>query len=79
MVSEVSGSTITAVGEIHCFPLTLSDDDVDWIMWKNGPDDYGDKFVASSTWHQSRQHKDKLQWSKLVWFSQGVPRYVFIT
>lgn len=41
------------VQEIHRFPLTLTDDTVDGIRLKNGPD-YGDKFLASSTWHQIR-------------------------
>lgn len=26
-----------------------------------------------------RQQKDKIPWTKLVWFSQGVPRFDFIT
>ena len=64
---------------IHQFPIVLNAEAADGTMWKNGPDDYGDKFLASSTWHQIRQRRDNLQWSKLVWFSQGVPHYAFIT
>ncbi|XP_009137083.1 uncharacterized protein LOC103861131 [Brassica rapa] len=44
-----------------------------------GINNYSNWFIASSTWHQIRQRKENLQWSKLVWFSQGVPRYAFIT
>ena len=67
------------VQEIRQFPLVINGTDRDGVLWRNGPDDYGDRFIASSTWHQIRQHRGKTPWSKLVWFSQGVPRFAFIT
>ena len=51
----------------------------DIVMWKKGEDDYQDKFVSSSTWEQIRSRKDKVHWRQVVWFSQGFPRYAFIT
>ncbi|KAF2597665.1 hypothetical protein F2Q68_00008803 [Brassica cretica] len=70
---------VNSRGLAHAFPIVLNAETADGTMWKNGPDDYGDKFLACSTWHQIRQRKDNLQWSKLVWFSQGVFHYAFIT
>lgn len=53
------------------------------VMWcygsDRGVDDYVSKFVSSDTWNQIRQLRDRVNWSKLVWFSQGIPRYAFIT
>ncbi|XP_013589437.1 PREDICTED: uncharacterized protein LOC106297821 [Brassica oleracea var. oleracea] len=49
------------------------------VLWKRKDGNYGPEFVASETWHQIRQSKEKVNWSKLVWFSQGIPRYAFIT
>ncbi|XP_056843083.1 uncharacterized protein LOC108808148 [Raphanus sativus] len=64
---------------IHQFPLSLTAHVPDGVFWRNGPGDYGDKFIASNTWQQIRQRKDEVQWSKIVWFPQGVPRFSFIT
>ena len=64
--------------EIEAFNLTLNDGR-DEVLWKRGADDFGSKFVSSATWNQIRQPKDRVAWSKLIWFSQRVPRYAFIT
>ena len=66
------------VAEIHAFQLKLTDGR-DEVLWKRGNGEYGTKFVSSKTWHQIRQRKEKVQWSKIFWFPQGVPRYAFIT
>ncbi|XP_018464394.2 uncharacterized protein LOC108835662 [Raphanus sativus] len=58
-------------------PRTGSGTDI--ILWKHGVDDYQDSFSASKTWEQLRERKPKVPWSKVVWFSQGVPWYSFIT
>ncbi|XP_048637583.1 uncharacterized protein LOC125609990 [Brassica napus] len=64
---------------IRQFPLSLTVNVPDGVMWRNGPDDYRDKFIASGTWQQIRQSRDEVQWSTIVWFSQRVPRFSFIT
>ena len=64
--------------EIEAFNLILTDGR-DEVLWKRGVDDFGSKFVSSATWNQIRQPKDRVAWSKLIWFSQRVPRYAFIT
>ncbi|KAF3501229.1 hypothetical protein F2Q69_00043960 [Brassica cretica] len=51
----------------------------DIMLWKHGEDDFRDNFSSSTTWNQIRKKKDREQWSRVVWFAQGVPRYGFIT
>ena len=49
------------------------------IMWKHGDDDYRPTFSAARTWDQLRVKRTKVEWSRMVWFAQVVPRYFFIT
>lgn len=51
----------------------------DVILWKAGDDDYQESFLSTKTWEQIRGKKEKVRWSKVVWFAQGVPRFSFIT
>ena len=51
----------------------------DIIMWKHGNDDYRPTFSAARTWDQLRIKKSKVEWCRVVWFAQGVPRFSFIT
>ena len=51
----------------------------DVVLWRQGEDDYQDKFLSSKTWDQIRERKDVVDWGKVVWFPQGVPRFSFIT
>ncbi|KAF3526750.1 hypothetical protein F2Q69_00048454 [Brassica cretica] len=48
-------------------------------MWKHGNDDYRPTFSAARTWDQIRVKRSKVEWSRVVWFPQGVPRFSFIT
>ncbi|KAG5387742.1 hypothetical protein IGI04_029283, partial [Brassica rapa subsp. trilocularis] len=64
--------------EIKSTPITLNHE-ADGVKWKLGPDSYGDCFISAEVWQQIRSRKDKVPWSKLVWFPQRVSRYVFIT
>ncbi|WZZ70730.1 hypothetical protein YC2023_082100 [Brassica napus] len=52
---------------------------MDGVLWRKGPDDYGDRFLSNATWQHIRQKRQKIQWTKLIWFSQGVPRFAFIS
>jgi len=69
----------TLVQEVRRSQVTLSAGVNDGVLWKLGPDDYGDSFSSIATWRQIRQQHDKVLWTKLVWFAQGVPRFAFIT
>ncbi|XP_013601237.1 PREDICTED: uncharacterized protein LOC106308642 [Brassica oleracea var. oleracea] len=51
----------------------------DIILWKHGVDDYRTTFSAARTWDQLRERRSNVDWCKVVWFAQGVPRFSFIT
>ncbi|XP_018436062.1 uncharacterized protein LOC108808405 [Raphanus sativus] len=65
--------------DIKDFPLSLVGTEADGLSWKCGENSYIERFVAAETWHLIREHKTEVQWHKLFWFSEGVPRYSFIT
>ena len=44
----------------------------DLVKWKHDGDDYREKFTSNTTWNLIRAKKDREQWSRVVWFSQGV-------
>ena len=50
----------------------------DVVLWKHAENTYESHFSSNKTWDQIRVKKDKVVWSKSVWFPQGVPRYSFI-
>lgn len=51
----------------------------DLVLWKQGEDDYKDSFSTANTWEQIRRKKPRVDWCRVVWFSQNIPRYAFIT
>jgi len=61
------------------FPISLTVAEADGVTWKCGEDDYSARFVAAGTWHLIRERKVEVQWHRLIWFPQGVPRYDFIS
>lgn len=48
------------------------------MLWKAGPREYNNRFSSSKTQEQIRECREKQEWSKVVWFAQGVPRFDFI-
>ena len=51
----------------------------DIVLWKHGENDFKPEFSASATWEQIRLRRDKVSCSRVIWFTQAVPRYSFIT
>lgn len=51
----------------------------DMILWRHKEDDFRDTFSTANTWNQIHPKKAKVDWCKFVWFTQGIPRYAFIT
>lgn len=51
----------------------------DIVLWRHGNDDFRDHFAATNTWEQIRSRQSVVEWSRVVWFVQGVPRLSFIT
>ncbi|XP_010532342.1 PREDICTED: uncharacterized protein LOC104808366 [Tarenaya hassleriana] len=54
------------------------DDGKDTALWKHKTREYRPCFQTSSTWAQIRQSQESVQWSRLVWFMEGSPRYSFV-
>ena len=60
-------------------PVPTPQNGRDAVLWKFGDDDYQDSFSTSKTWEQIHTKRDPVGWSRVVWFTQGVPRFSFIT
>lgn len=51
----------------------------DVILWRHSDDDYRDNFSCKNTWDQLRVKRPKVDWHRVVWFPQDVPRHSFMT
>ncbi|KAF3581605.1 hypothetical protein DY000_02033669 [Brassica cretica] len=60
------------------FPLQLVENVSDEALWWSGEGSFDVKFISSTTWDLIRKQGDSVDWSRLVWFPQGVPRFAFI-
>lgn len=65
--------------DINGFRLSLGNDTADGVLWKTGEDTYSDRFVSTATWDLVRAQKDIVNRRSLIWFSQGIPRFAFIS
>ncbi|XP_048617726.1 uncharacterized protein LOC125589247 [Brassica napus] len=64
---------------INSVPAPAEDADEDRTLWRHGDGEYKEKFSSTATWEQLRGSNSKLQWCKVVWFRQSIPRFSFIT
>lgn len=60
---------------IHNPGLTLNSPDKLWWVDKNGDDV---QFSVSIVWETIRPYGTKVSWCDAVWFSQCIPRHVFL-
>ncbi|KAG5397436.1 hypothetical protein IGI04_019250 [Brassica rapa subsp. trilocularis] len=67
------------IAKIQERPLPVSDLGPYIVLWKHDQGDYKGFFSASRTWDQLRERREKVDWSIVVWFTQAVPRFSFIT
>ena len=51
----------------------------DVVMWRMNETEYCRQFFTAETWQRIRVHGGLKEWSKVVWFQLGVPRFAFIT
>ncbi|XP_009119170.2 uncharacterized protein LOC103844146 [Brassica rapa] len=51
----------------------------DVVMWRKNETEYCRQFFTAETWQRIRTHDGLKEWSKVVWFQLGVPRFAFIT
>ena len=57
------------VSQVRSFPVTITPDEEDEVMWKHGQDDFRDSFSSNKTW--------SLIWHRVIWFPRRVPRFAF--
>ena len=65
--------------QILAEPVPDADRGTDLVLGKQGEDDFPDKFCTAKTWEQIRIKNPKVESCRIVWFTQSVPRYAFIT
>ncbi|KAL0696022.1 hypothetical protein Bca4012_063202 [Brassica carinata] len=51
----------------------------DVILWRKTETEYSKHFSTAATWQLIRTQGTAQDWSKVVWFQLGVPRFAFIT
>ncbi|XP_018435942.1 uncharacterized protein LOC108808268 [Raphanus sativus] len=64
---------------IYSVPAPAEDAAGDRRLWHHGEGNYRPCFSSKETWEQLRSHHPRLNWTRVVWFQQGVPRFSFIT
>lgn len=65
------------VSQVRSFPVTITPDEEDELMWKHGQDDIRDSFSSNKTWSLICDPIENVAWHRVIWFQQGVPRFVF--
>ena len=58
-------------------PSATSTDDM--YLWRQGTGGFGPSFSSRVTWERIRVPNPPVDWHKVVWFKDEVPRYSFIT
>ncbi|GKB31530.1 RNA-directed DNA polymerase, eukaryota, reverse transcriptase zinc-binding domain protein, partial [Tanacetum coccineum] len=74
----------TGIGALTKFPLiyqlpaiVLNQDNIDVLIWKSN-DGTLSKFFVRQAYYDLHNTSEVVPWSKLVWFSQNIPKYAFI-
>lgn len=67
------------IASINSVPAPVETAAADRCVWRHGEDEYMPVFSRSATWRQIRTHYPAVNWIKVVWFSQTIPRFSFIT
>ena len=66
------------IAAIISVPPPVEDAGGDCVLWNHGDSDYKPGFSSSRTWDQLRVHHNAVEWSKVIWFSEAIPRFSFI-
>lgn len=66
------------IAAINSVPPPVEDAGSDRVLWKHRDDNYRPWFSSSRTWDQLREHSPIVEWSKVIWFSEAIPRCSFI-
>lgn len=63
--------------QIRSIPCPRPDAGDGVVLWRYPQNVYRKEFSATMIWEQIRRQREKVNWSRIIWFSQGVPRYAF--
>lgn len=63
---------------VEAYQFAESRSEPDIVLWRKNDNDHRPLFSTAETWRQIRPHKPLQDWSKVIWFSLGVPRFAFI-
>lgn len=66
------------IQKIKQYQLVFDISTPDAVLWKSKDSDYREWFSAVDTWHLIRHIRPTHDWSRVIWFSQGVPQFAFI-
>lgn len=67
------------IDQIKALGLCLNPAVEEKVQWMKKEGEYGMDFSAKATWSNICTSHNTVPWHRLIWFSQGVPRYSFIT
>ena len=67
------------INSIETHQLSESRHIQDIVLWRKNENEFCNQFSTSQTWKQIRVNKPIKPWTKVIWFSLGVPRFAFIT
>lgn len=67
------------IDRIHSVPSPVDEAEADCPLWRHGDEDFRPTFSATNTWNLTHEHHHRVPWSKLIWFTQAVPRFSFFT
>lgn len=63
------------VEELKQFPVILEQHVTDYVLWRDGSQDYRNSFSSKTTWEIITTQREVTDWWRVVWFQQGVPRF----
>jgi len=64
---------------LQTLPLLTTSNAPNTNLWRHDHDVFEQTFSTNRTWNQIRCHYPQVDWSKVIWFNQGIPRCSFIT
>lgn len=67
------------IDRIHSVPSPVDETKAGCPLWHHGDEDFRPTFSATNIWNLTHEHHHRVPWSKLLWFTQAVPRFSFFT
>ncbi|KAG5393403.1 hypothetical protein IGI04_023366 [Brassica rapa subsp. trilocularis] len=73
---------VAIIAAINSVPPPVEDAGGNRVLWKHGDDNYKPWFSSSrnlGSHHQIRVHRNVMEWSEIIWFSEAMPKFSFIS